>query len=63
MADFINLREARKAKERAEREQAAAGKRRLFGRTKAEKQTEAANRERAARMLAAHRRDKDEPPR
>ena len=40
MADLINLRRARKAKERAEREQTASEKRRLFGRTKAEKLVE-----------------------
>ncbi|MEJ0098035.1 MAG: DUF4169 family protein [Bauldia sp.] len=61
MAEVINLRKARKAKDRAGREQAAAEKRRLFGRTKAEKQAEADERERAERTLAGHRRDeKDE---
>ncbi len=59
MADLINLRQARKAKERADREKTAAEKRRLFGRTKAEKQAEAAERERAERTLAAHRRDEE----
>jgi hypothetical protein len=62
MAEIINLRRARKAKERTEREQTAAEKRRLFGRSKAEKLTETVERERAERTLAAHRRDLDDKP-
>jgi hypothetical protein len=58
VADLINLRQARKAKERATREQTASEKRRLFGRTKAEKQAEASARERAKRAIDDHRRDK-----
>lgn len=60
MADLINLRQARKAKKRALREQTAAERRRTFGRTKAEKLAEAAEKERAARLLAGHRRDDEE---
>jgi hypothetical protein len=60
MADVVNLRQARKAKERAEREQTAAERRRAFGRTKAEKLAEAAEKERAAKLLAGHQRDPDE---
>ena len=59
MADLINLRQVRKAKERAERAQTAAERRRTFGRTKAEKLAEAAEKERAARLLAGHQRDDD----
>jgi hypothetical protein len=59
-ADIINLRRARKAKARAGREDAAASNRRLFGRTKSEKQQDAAERERAARTIEGHRRDKPE---
>ena len=59
-ADIINLRRARKAKARDVREQAAAENRRLHGRTKVEKAKEAAERERAARTIDAHRRDGDE---
>ena len=59
MADLINLRQARKAKERAERERTAAERRRAFGRTKAEKLAEAAEKERAERLLAGHQRDDD----
>ncbi len=59
MADLINLRQARKAKERAEREQTAAERRRAFGRTRAEKLAEAAEKERAERALSSHQRDDD----
>ena len=59
MADLINLRRARKEKERAAHEQTASEKRRLFGRTKAEKQAEATARERAKRAIDDHRRDKN----
>ena len=61
MADIINLRSARKAKARAERDQAAAENRRRFGRTKAEKERDAAEAERAEKRIEGHRRDdKDE---
>ena len=58
-ADIVNLRRARKAKARVGREQTAAENRRLHGRTKAEKDTEAAERERAFRAIEAHRREED----
>ena len=54
MSEIINLRRARKAKERAGREQAAAENRRIFGRTKAEKLADKAEKERAARTLRDH---------
>ena len=54
MSEIINLKRARKAKERAGREQAAAENRRIFGRTKAEKLAEKAEKERAARTLRDH---------
>ena len=62
-ADFINLRRARKAKERSDREREAAGKRALFGRTRAERTKQIAERERAARDVDGHRREpeKDDP--
>ena len=56
-ADLVNLRHARKAKERAEHEQNAAERRRAFGRTKTEKKKEAAERERDARAVDGHRRE------
>jgi hypothetical protein len=54
VSEIINLKRARKAKERAGREQAAAENRRIFGRTKAEKLAEKAEKERAARTLRNH---------
>jgi hypothetical protein len=56
-ADIVNLRRARKQKARTDKEAAAAANRRLFGRTKAEKKTEAAEGERAARPIEGHRRN------
>ena len=58
-ADLINLRRARKTRDRVQREQNAAEKRRLFGRSKTEKKTEAAKRERTERAIDGHRLDKD----
>ena len=58
-ADVVNLRRARKAKARVDRERAAETNRVLFGRTKAEKERQAAERDMAARALESHRRDKD----
>jgi hypothetical protein len=54
VSEIINLKRALKAKERAGREQAAAENRRIFGRTKAEKLAEKAEKERAARTLRNH---------
>jgi hypothetical protein len=58
-ADIVNLRRARKAKARAERERDAAENRRGFGRTRAERLTETAERQRAERHLDGHRRPDD----
>ena len=58
-ADIVNLRRARKAKQRSDRGKNAAANRLLFGRTKADKASQAAERERAARAVDGHRRDKD----
>jgi hypothetical protein len=58
-ADIVNLRRARKAKSRDDTEREAAANRLLFGRTKGEKAKQAAERERAARVVDGHRRDKD----
>lgn len=58
-ADVINLRRARKAKARTEKEKAAEANRGAFGRTKAEKAKTAAERDRASRAIDAHRREKD----
>lgn len=59
MADIINLNKHRKHKARADAERRAADNRVRFGRTKAEKQKDAAEAEAARRKLDQLRR---EPP-
>jgi hypothetical protein len=59
MAEIVNLRRARKAKARTEREKQSEANRAAFGRTRVEKEGSAAERERAARVIDAHRRDRD----
>lgn len=59
MADIINLNKHRKHKARADAERRAADNRVRFGRTKAEKQKDAAETEAARRKLDQLRR---EPP-
>src|SRR5262249_2144957 len=51
MADIINLRQARKHKQRAERAQQAAENRAKHGRTKGEKQRDAADADRVRRTV------------
>jgi hypothetical protein len=63
-ADIINLKRARKAKQRHEAGTRAEQNRAKFGRTKAERQTTEAERNLEARRLAAARRQRcsdDEP--
>jgi hypothetical protein len=57
MAGIVNLRQARKAKARAEKEAAAAANRAKFGRTKAERQAEAARQALADKALEGHKRE------
>jgi len=57
MAEIVNLRQARKAKARSEKDDAAAANRAKFGRTKAEKQAEAAKAALATKALDGHKRD------
>lgn len=57
MAEIVNLRQARKAKARAGKQAAAAENRVRFGRTKAERDAEAARRQLADKGLDGHRRD------
>jgi hypothetical protein len=57
MADIINLRMARKAKARADSAAKADENRARFGRTKAEKASDAAMREKAARALDQAKRE------
>ena len=60
MADIINLRQARKHKRRADKEQQAAENRAKHGRTKGEKQREAADADRVRRHLDQSKLRKDE---
>ena len=57
--DIVNLRQFRKAKARAEKDAKAEENRVKFGRSKAEKQLEKAEKERARRDLDGHKRDKE----
>ena len=59
MADIVNLRKARKAKARADKETQAAENRIKFGRPKAERRLSDAAKRLAERKLEAHRRDSD----
>ncbi|HRP80143.1 MAG TPA: DUF4169 family protein [Aquamicrobium sp.] len=56
MGELVNLRAARKRRERAAKEREAEENRARHGRTKADKQAEAAARERDAAALDGHRR-------
>lgn len=57
MSDPVNLNRARKARQKAAREQQAAENRVKFGRTRAEKQMEAAQAEKRELFVRAHRRE------
>ena len=62
MAEIVNLRRARKAKTRGERETTATANRILHGAPKLSRKTAGANREKAAHALELHkieRNDKD----
>ena len=58
-ADIINLRRARKAKARTEREHDAALNRTAFGRSRAEKEKATAEHHLSDRRIDAHRREPD----
>jgi hypothetical protein len=62
MGDVVNLRRARKARDRGEKENAAQANRVAFGRTKAERALTEAERRLAAAKLDAHRLEKPEEP-
>jgi Domain of unknown function (DUF4169) len=57
MGDIINLRQQRKQKSRAEKDQKAEANRQHFGRSKAEKQLTKAGQLLAAKQLDGHKRD------
>lgn len=62
MADIINLRQARKAKVRKDKEQVAAANRAKFGQTKAEREVRRIEEARQDRLLDGNRRDGDVDP-
>ena len=62
MAEIVNLRRARKAHERAEREKRAEESRARFGQSKAEKNLEAARRDKTRRELDGKRIETAEKP-
>ena len=53
--EVVNLRRARKVRDRAERETVAAANRVAFGRTKAERETRSVEAARSERRLDGHR--------
>lgn len=62
MADIINLRQARKAKARKDKEQEAAANRAKFGQAKAEREVRRIEEARQDRLLDGSRRDSDVDP-
>ena len=60
MAEIINLRQHRKRKARAAREETAAANRRKHGQSKAEKQTSKATRDKHATHVDGHKLDQDD---
>ena len=61
MAEIVSLSKLRKAKARADKDAAAQQNRVLFGRTKAEKARDAAEKSFAEKLIAARKRDPSEP--
>jgi hypothetical protein len=59
-ADLINLRQARKAKARAEKDRTAEANRIAHGTPKALRKLEEARRDKAAQTLAGHRLEQDD---
>jgi hypothetical protein len=60
MADIVNLNDRRKRKAREEREQEAAAKRILFGRTKSEKRRDDLRKSADVRKLDGARRERND---
>jgi hypothetical protein len=60
-AEIVNLRRARKDKVRGEREKKAADNRLAYGRSKHEKASAKAERERAGKTIDGHRREPAKP--
>ena len=62
MGDVVNLRRARKARDRAGAEAQAEQNRIAFGRTKAERKLTEAERDKAARHIDGHKLGRDDEP-
>ncbi len=62
MGEIVNLKQFRKAKERAEAERKAEANRAAFGRTKAERETTKAERERDSQRLDGHKLNEPDAP-
>lgn len=60
MGDIVNLKQRRKRKVRAEKEELAARNRVRFGRSKAERNRDGAIQSLEEKRIEAHKRDKDE---
>lgn len=60
MAEIINLRSVRKAKQRSEKEGQAQANRALFGRTKGQKQRDALEKEQARKLVDGQKLEKGE---
>jgi hypothetical protein len=60
-AEIVNLRQARKKRERAQKDAQAAANRALFGERKADKALRRAEERQAAERLEGHRREPTEP--
>lgn len=61
MSNVVNLRLARKRKERAEKETAAAENRVLHGRSKAERQRDVTNKQKSEAFVEGHRLEQTDP--
>jgi len=61
MADIVNLKQFRKRRERAARDEEAAAKRILFGRTKGEKQGQEKQKSAEVKKLDGAKRDRNDP--
>ena len=62
MPDIVNLRQARKRRDRAAAEKQAESNRLAFGRSKAERRQTEAERDKAERGLDGHRLETRDPP-
>lgn len=62
MAEVVNLRMARKARERREAEKQAQANRALHGQTKAAREMAKAEKQRSARLLEGVKRDEPDSP-